>query len=83
MTSIIKFIAISAQTRFLLAYFYSNKKGLRKDTLYGIAVQRGTSVCVLCMCEIEHRLCSSNDTAVNSPARNSVYLKRKIYLSHI
>ncbi|XP_014485235.1 PREDICTED: protein retinal degeneration B isoform X6 [Dinoponera quadriceps] len=25
----------------------------------------------------------SNDTAVNSPARNSVYLKRKIYLTHI
>lgn len=40
-------------------------------------------VCVLCVCENEHRLCSSNDTAVNSPARNSVYLKRKIYLTHI
>ncbi|XP_028050214.2 protein retinal degeneration B isoform X5 [Monomorium pharaonis] len=25
----------------------------------------------------------SNDTTVNSPARNSVYLKRKIYLTHI
>ncbi|XP_015115012.1 protein retinal degeneration B isoform X2 [Diachasma alloeum] len=31
----------------------------------------------------EHRLCSSNETAVSSPARNSVYLKRKVYLTHI
>lgn len=37
----------------------------------------------VCVCENEHRLCSSNDTVVNSPARNSVYLKRKIYLTHI
>lgn len=62
-----------------------------KDTVRGTRARAGhsssavvsTYVCPVWVCENEHRLCSSNDTAVNSPARNSVYLKRKIYLTHI